>query len=80
MPALIRLSPQLSVHYGGEAGGPARAFGIEIGDFAVESENLLCADPALAYARAGVLHYFEQRNRGVTADRLIFRFHESDQV
>ena len=71
---------QLSVHYGGHAGGPSHAFSIEIGDFAEESRGLLLTDPALTFARAGVLHYFAQRNRGIAPDRLIFRFHESDQV
>ena len=37
-------------------------------------------DPALARARAGVLHYFAQRNRAVPPGRLIFRFHDSDQA
>ena len=49
-------------------------------DFEAESEHLLLDDPALACARAGVLHYFAQRNRAVDPGHLIFRFHQSDTV
>jgi hypothetical protein len=77
MPAF---APQLTLHYGGTAGGPAVSFGIEIDDFAAESEHLFMADPALAYARSAVLHYFAACNRSVSPARFIFRFHESDLV
>ena len=51
-------------------------YGISIGDFAAESEHLLCGDPALACARARVLEYFVRRNQGVAEDRLVLRFDE----
>ena len=74
------LLPQLALHYSGAAKGPVHSFGISIGDFAAESEHLLCADPALACARARVLEYFQQRNKGLAEDHLVLRFDEGDGV
>ena len=57
-----------------------RPFGISLGDFASESEHLLCTDPALACARAQVLEYFRCQNRRISDDHLVLRFDETDQV
>ena len=74
------LCRQLALHYSGAAAGPVLPFGVSLGDFALESEHLLCVDPALACARARVLEYFGQLNRFVRADHLVMRFDETDQV
>ena len=74
------LCRQLALHYSGAAAGPVLPFGVSLGDFALESEHLLCVDPALACARARVLEYFGQLNRFVRADHLVMRYDETDQV
>jgi hypothetical protein len=71
---------QLALHYSGMSTGPVHPFGIDIGDFAVESETLPLFDPALACVRASVLNYFTNRNRPVPEDHLVLRFNESDLV
>jgi hypothetical protein len=71
---------QLALHYSGAAAGPVKPFGIDVGDFAAESEHLLFPDPGLACARARVLEYFCQRNRGVAEDHMVLRFSEAEAV
>lgn len=42
------------MHYAGRAPGPVKPFAFDVGDFAVESINMLMADPYLVTARAQV--------------------------
>ena len=71
---------QLALHYSGSAPGPGIPFGIDIGDFAVESETLLLVDPALACARSRVLEYFFKRNANLQDDHYVMNFHASECV
>ena len=64
----------LSEHYGGRAGGPSRAFGIDHHPFAAESETLKFTEPALVIARGMVLDYFASIRRAIPADQHIFRW------
>ncbi len=71
---------QLALHYSGSAPGPGLPFGIDIGDFARESETLLFADPSLTCARSRILDYFSKRNAGLQDDHFVLRFHVSNRV
>eukprot|EP01012_Entosiphon_sulcatum_P062087 TRINITY_DN8821_c0_g1_i1.p1 TRINITY_DN8821_c0_g1~~TRINITY_DN8821_c0_g1_i1.p1 ORF type:complete len:4205 (-),score=604.71 TRINITY_DN8821_c0_g1_i1:28-12642(-) len=70
----VDIPSHFSLHYAGTAKGPVRPFGFELGQFAVESEHLRFANPALAAARAQVLDYFARQKDLVAEDHVVFRF------
>ena len=61
---------EVSLHYSGYANGPVLPFGFDIGDFAVESENLTMIDPYLAIARVQILEYFHSIKEKVVDDHM----------
>lgn len=77
---------QSSLHYSGEAKGPVKPFGFDLGNFAEESEYLKFTTPESTAARTQVLDYFHDLNKLIPPDHLIFKFdaglavHNSDKL
>ena len=75
----IDIPSQSSLHYSGEAKGPVKPFGFDIGTFAEESEYLKFTAVETATARTQVLDYFHQLKKFVPKENMILRFNESNE-
>jgi hypothetical protein len=69
-----------SLHYSGNAVGPLRPFGVELGHFADESEYLKFTSPEATAARTLVLDYFNDMRKLVPDDHMMFRFEVSNEI
>ena len=70
----------LSLHYSGEAEGPAGPFALEMRHFEVESERAQLPSPHLAAARTMLLDYFRSASAAVPSDRHVFRYERSMEL
>lgn len=70
----------LSLHYSGEADGPAGPFALEMHHFEVESERAQLPSPHLAAARTMLLDYFRSCSSAVPPERHLFRFERSMEL
>ncbi len=74
------LPSALSLHYSGEAEGPAGPFALEMRHFEVESERAQLPSPHLAAARTMLLDYFRSASIAVPSDRHVFRYERSMEL
>lgn len=68
---------QLSMHYSGEAEGPAKAFCLDPGAYREVSESLTLVAPEYASLRALTLDYFDSIRRVTSDDHVIFQFDQT---
>jgi hypothetical protein len=64
----------LSLHYSGDAEGPATGFALELRHFERESERCQLLQPMLAAARTTLLDYFRDTALRTSKERHLFRF------
>mmetsp|Transcript_14534 Transcript_14534/g.21938 ORF Transcript_14534/g.21938 Transcript_14534/m.21938 type:complete len:1946 (+) Transcript_14534:90-5927(+) len=65
----------VSRHYNGDADGPTRPYGFDLGLYDVESQFSAFIEPHLCVARTAVLDYFASIGRVVNSrDRMLFAF------